>query len=71
MHDLALAGAVEPRPPPFLLEVAPRALQHRSFGWTVGVSLQIGGNSFEEMPAPPAQILDRPERRDGSVPDRK
>ena len=67
----AVARSVEPRPPPFLLQVAPRALQHRAFGRAVRVSLEIRGNAFEEMPPPAAQILDRPQGCDGSVPDRK
>ena len=32
VDDLPIAGAVEPGPPPFLLEVAPGALEHRALG---------------------------------------
>ena len=37
----------------------------------VAVGLEIGRESLEEMPAPPAEFLDRPQRRNRPVPNRE
>ena len=40
-------------------------------GRTIGVGLEVGRDPLEEMPPPASHVLDRPQRRDRSVPDRK
>ena len=71
VDDHAVARAVEPGMLPPRVEVAPRALEHRPLGGAVGVGLEVGGDPFEEVPPPLAQLLDRPERLDRPVPDRQ
>ena len=48
VDNLAIAGSIKPRPPPFVFEVAPRALEHRPFGRTIGVGLQVGGDTLRK-----------------------
>ena len=71
VNDDPVTGAIQPRAAPFLIEVAPRAPKHRSLGRAVGVGLEIGRESLVEMPAPSADLLDWPQRRDRPVPDRQ
>ncbi len=71
MDDDPVTGAVEPRPAPFFVEIAPRPPEHRPLGRAVGVGLEIGREPLVKMPAPPADFLDRSQRGDGSVPDRE
>ena len=71
VDDHPVAGAVEPGAAPFLIEVAPWALEHRPLGGAVGVGLEVGRDALEEMPAPPPDLLDRPQRCDRPVPDRQ
>ena len=71
VHDHAVAGTVEPGVPGFFIEVAPGAAEHRSLLGTVGIGLEVGGQSFEKVPPPPADVLDRPEGCNRSIPDRE